>query len=346
MIFLKPERLSRFSWGVTTDMTGAVIAKPSFKELTENSAEIKELLESFTMLYTFKEMGGEYFDRNFKNTKSADSLTSKGYVERFNEIAQVLVNEKADVLVTVGGDGIASYSAGAIIKTDKNHKIGIIGYPAGTANIGPIVQNGICKESLETYKELDAIEVSCNGHVLGYGFNDVILGSSLLGTINDTWANVNAQKLARDGVVEECIPCEKAVTEDFSLTLNGKQIPLQNWKGRIAQICISTLHQDNLNGRAVTGGLGESIGFEHPAALAILDKISVDAREETWNSQVLRTTSHICFNEKDTLTLKGFEKETCVIIDGNPFIIEGNELIIKCKANAIPVYGCGGKNEK
>lgn len=324
-------------------MTGAVISKPSFHEFSVNKEEIKKLLESFTVLYTFKEMGGDYFAQNFSNTQSLGSLSAKSYVERFPEIAEKIREKNVDVLVTVGGDGIASYSASALInnKADNGKTIGIIGYPAGTANIGPIVQKSISPDSLKNYKELDAIEVSQNGNVIGYGFNDVVLGNTMLGTIDGKWANIDAKELALNYNIKEAIPVNKIVKDNFTLTLNGKETDLTSFKGKIAQICISTLHQDNLNGRAVMGGLGESIGYEHPAALAILDKVSVDAREETWNCQSLRTTGHLCFCEKDTLVLKNFEKTTCIMIDGNPFVMNGDEITIKCKANAIPVYGYG-----
>lgn len=324
-------------------MIGAVISKPSFHEFSVNTEEIKALLNSFTKLYTFKEMGEDFFKANFSNVESLGSLEAKSYVERFPEIVKKITEKNVDVLVTVGGDGIASYSASALILSSNNNgkKIGIIGYPAGTANIGPIVQKTISLNSLKTSKELDAIEVSQNGKVIGYGFNDVVFGNTMLGTMNGNWANINAAELAKNYNIVEAIPNDKIVKENFTLSLNGKKQDLSLWNGKIAQICISTLHQDNLNGRAIMGGLGESIGYEHPAALALLDKVSVDARPETWNCQNLRTTSHLCFCEKDTIELENFTKETCVMIDGNPFIIDDNKITIKCKANAIPVFGYG-----
>lgn len=323
-------------------MIGAVISKPSFSKFSSNETEIRELLSSFSTLYTFPQMGGDFFAANFSNTESLGVLQAKGYVDRFPEIIRKIIEKGADVLITVGGDGIASYSASAIIKYAecKGITLGIIGYPAGTANIGPIVQRNISTKSLNRIKKLDAIEVAFNGKVIGYGFNDVIFGNTMLGTMSNKWANIDALQLAKNCKIVSAEPSSKIVRNDFEIILNDKKLELSDWKGKIAQICISTLHQDKLSGRAVMGGLSESIGYEHPAAIALLDKVSVDARPETWNCQVLRNTGHLCFSEKDTIVLKNFEKTTCVMIDGNPFEITGDEITIKCKANAIPVFGC------
>lgn len=356
-------------------MKGALVAKPGFVLSQEAHERLFRILESLEVVFVSEDMGGEYFlseaSRPGRISKfiSIGHITERNYALRFDEFIVKVAAKGVDVVITVGGDGIASYMATAIIRQQKklSKHIGILGFPAGTANVGPIVQANQNEKSLLKKKGLDAIEVSCAGKVLGYGFNDVIIGRTFLGTIDGKWANLNARAMAEKGeavqyCLQDCMQEESVVDLNFKIFLNGKEVyglqprfphglphklphelppgnPLGLPQELIKQICISTLHQENLYGRAIIGGLVEAYGFRHPAAIALLDKISNDARPETWGIKGFRTTTQLCFDEGDVIKLAGFAKDVCVIIDGNPFVIEKDSVVLRCVPEAVLVYG-------
>ncbi len=354
-------------------MKGALVAKPGFVLSQEAHERLFRILESLEVVFVSEDMGGEYFLSDASGPFDASGpgriskfisighITEENYALRFDEFVVKVATKGVDVVITVGGDGIASYMATAIIRQQKklSKPIGILGFPAGTANVGPIVQANQDEKSLLKKRGLDAIEVSCDGKVLGYGFNDVIIGRTFLGTIGGKWVNLNARAMAEKGVavqycLQDCMQEESVVDTNFKIFLNEKEVsglshkptyelppgnPLGLPQELIKQICISTLHQENLYGRAIIGGLVEANGFRHPAAIALLDKISNDARPETWGIKGFRTTTQLCFDEGDVIELAGFAKDVCVIIDGNPFVIEKDSVVLRCVPEAVLVYG-------
>ena len=326
-------------------MKGAVVAKPGFSLSPEANEKLFEILGKMGVVFVSPDMGGEYFLSRLNlipQTKvvSVGSIEEKCYPLRFDEFISKAAQAGAEVVVTVGGDGIASYTATAIIRQKASDSLSLLGFPAGTANVGPIVQANPSGASLLKKVGLDAIEVSCAGKVLGYGFNDVIIGRTFLGTLDGKWVNLNARAMALKGeAVQDDMKDSCVVDPGFKIIMNGKEMSLARADASIKQVCISTLHQDNLYGRAVFGGLSEAYGFKHPAALALLDKVSNDARPETWGRKELRTTVQLCFDETDLIKLDGLSKDACVIIDGNPFVLEVGSVDLRCVPNAVMAYG-------
>ncbi len=333
-------------------MIGAVVAKPGFHLDDEKRGLLFSILKQFDVLLVSEDMGGEYFINGLGRTGqmkvvSVGSIEEEVYPLRFDEFVLKAGRHGAQIIVTVGGDGIASYMATAIIRQSSRipHGMGIFGFPAGTANVGPIVQN-IKQDTpdviLRKRQGMDSIEVKCAGKVLGYGFNDVIIGWTFLGTLGDKWVNLNARAMALKGeAVEEHDPDRGVTGPGFSVSLNGREQSIPSFYS-IRQICISTLHQDNLYGRAITGSFIEASAFEHPAAVALLDKFSTDAREETWGEKRFRSTSHLCFDDTDRIRIDGIAEGACVIIDGNPFVLEENSIDLRCVPESVTVYGIGG----
>lgn len=325
-------------------MISAVVAKPGFSLSLDDEQKLFSIIGKFDTLLVSEDMGGSYFTSRSEfisecSIISVGCIEEKRYPFRFDEFVNKINSHGAEIIVTVGGDGIASYVATAIIRQKKS--IGILGFPAGTANVGPIVRADHDSYSFAHKSEIDAIEVSCNGKVIGYGFNDVIIGWTFLGTVDGNCVNLKAHEMAKNGkAVEETDYDKPVVGNDFEICMNGKSKKFLQC-ALIKQICISTLHQDNLYGRTIMGGVAEAYGFEHPASIALLDKIATDARPETWGIKEFRTTSHLCFDEKDCVEIKGIANGACVIIDGNPFVLEKNKIDLRCIPNSVTVYGVG-----
>ncbi|MBR4427603.1 MAG: NAD(+)/NADH kinase [Spirochaetales bacterium] len=324
-------------------MICAVTAKPNLVLSDEKKWQLYSILGLFDKILVSEDMGGSYFASDVELQSSSiisvGRIKEKIYPLRFDEFVKKVEKEGAEVVVTVGGDGIASYVATAIIR--QGAAMGILGFPAGTANVGPIVRSDIEKTSIERSARLDSIEVSCAGKVLGYGFNDVIIGHSFLGTVGGRWANLCAKTMALRGEVNELDMKDEQVTGNgFSIRLNGKAQPIPSI-GTVKQICVSTVHTENLYGRAIVGGLMEASGMNHPASIVLLDKVANDARPETWQQKAFRTSAHLCFEAGDVIEIGGMSDGVCVIIDGNPFAMGENKLELRCVPDSVLVFGIG-----
>lgn len=302
-------------------MKAAFLAKPGFSFNEENKA-LKSILSSFDSVICFDKVD-----------------ETKGYVGSIESFVDRCIADDCDVFVTAGGDGIASYTASAIIRNPSARKPGILAYPAGTANAGPIVK-ATSANTFESFHKvtIDAIQVSCGEKVLGYAFNDVIIGNSFLGTLDGRFVNLDAIAMAKEGKAVETVADPSITGKDFCVKVNGKEMELSGAAAKPAQICASTLQFDRIDQRAIFGGLMASVGEQHPAAISFMDRIAVDSRPETWGFKGLSCTSQICFGPEDTIVLSGFTDKGQIIIDGNPFVRQADEIELKCTAEAITAY--------
>lgn len=316
-------------------MKALFLAKPGFRIIGNKDPDIKNLIDilrSFSVVYTSGDLYNDCikcdihaFRLELTEDAKSDSWSNE-YVDNINRMVSFAVDNIVDVYITAGGDGTVSYVASSTILNSRNKTFRplFIGFPAGTANAGPIVKRlGTGDISKMKMTKIDAIEVSDGGIPIGYGFNDVIIGNSFLGTINGELKNFDAVSMARNGEAKVISPGTDITSGLFRANLNGKALEI---KHDVKQICISTLQFDEFTMRAVFGGILNAVGFDHPAAAAFMDRVMVDSDQESWNYKGSVSTTHVCFNEADSLKISGLGKDAHIIIDGNPFIRQTDEL--------------------
>ena len=299
-------------------MKAAVFSKPGIKYFPPS---LEKLLSCFDELL---------YRSDFADT------TEKNYVKAIEKDVRTILEKNPNVLICVGGDGMASYVASAVIKTGCSKPPVLLGWGAGTANVGPIVSIS-CSENLEDYRTFtfDALRISDEDEVLGYAFNDLIVGSSFLGTVDGQTVNLDARAMAVEGRAVVCNPGENILKEDYRLFFNGKELGQLPFKVR--QICASTVDGSSMYGRAVYGGLMQACGMENAACVAFMDRIAVDSRPWTWSYKGMVNTGHFCFSKGDCVEICCLTKDGQIIIDGNPFIRKGNRIRIECVPNAVSV---------
>lgn len=247
------------------------------------------------------------------------------YKMRLATMVRTLLSHDPDYLVSIGGDGLASYIASAVVAT--GNKVSLLGIAAGTANVGPIVSFTMEQLSRLQLSDLEAvpidgITVSDDSGYLGVGFNDVILGNSFLGTKDGGCSNFSVEELL---IHQRRVPIEvgtRVVTKGFSVLVDGQERSFFS-SLPIAQIVISPLQFDRLYGRAVFGGLCLGRDSEHLAALGLSTRNVVDSRSEAWNYKDFTAIQHLVFPEGCVLTLSQLGVDAHIIIDGNPFLREG-----------------------
>ena len=290
------------------------------------------ILRSFSTVYTSPVHYGQCIDAGIKAQELSLLKKTDGnpYIQNIDYMVSQSLGHDVDVFITAGGDGTASYVASSVIRhmrqdLGRNKHPLFLGFPAGTANAGPIV-HPLDTGDINDLEEvtLDAIEVKDGDEVIGYGFNDVIIGNSFLATVDDDLVNLDAAAMALNGKKVVVRPGERITGKDFTVKLDGEtaQIP----QNKIAQICISPVGLMALGPKAVLGGLLNSEGDTHPAAAAFIDRNMIDSDPSSWNWRGPVTTTHICFTEKEVLEISGLGEDAQVIVDGNPFIRKADRL--------------------
>ena len=316
-------------------MKAFFLAKPGFRfNSPQHGAETSVLisiLRNFSDVYTSPELHDECTDNgiNARKLDKARGNYINSYVQDINDMVRQALDLQVDVYVTAGGDGIMSYVASSVIMNGCGRKPEplFLGFPAGTANAGPIVHTlGTSDLGSLTKVSLDAVEVTDGDEVIGYGFNDVVIGNTFLGTLEGNLVNLDAREMVSYGKQKTTSIGEKISTGALKTALNGEYVEIGMDSQSIRQICISPLQGDNINQRAVFGGLLNSVGDEHPCAAAFISRNMIDSNPATWNYRGPVTTVHICFTEKDVLELSGLGEDAQIIIDGNPFIRKNDRI--------------------
>lgn len=267
----------------------------------------------------------------------APALTGS-YLEDLAAAVDALEAGKPDCYVLAGGDGLCAYVADRLVTRGRPQPC-LVGIAGGTANVGPIIAlraeelaridaGGLCFEPCDGLEARDA-----SGH-LAYGFNDLVLGNTLLATCEGRMAIVSARALATGGLKKREEPLAQ-IAEALKVLKNGEPVP-----GGIpspAQAVASCLNRDRIYGRAVMGALCFSAGEAHAAGLALLSDPAIAPGEMSAGYRRFLNASQLIFMPEDELAVSGFGPETCLIADGNPYLIEGPELTIRIKPDLIRV---------
>ncbi len=314
-------------------MKALFIYKPGFN-LKDYPKELLQILRDADEVITTHGMAGKC--RNLVVSARGFETQGRGYVQDIEEMVAHAMDNDVDLLITAGGDGTAGYVASAALMHRRDsRRIRLLAFPAGTANIGPIVHR-IDKEGvgLEDMKEveLDALEVRQGDRLVGYAFNDVIIGNTYLGTLDNKVTNLDARALALEGRTVRAEVAQDIVDGSFRVELNGKEVKVG---GEIRQICASPLHAMPRNPHVVMGGLVQCIGYEHPAAIAFLDRNLTSTDEANWDIHCITRTTHLCFNGDDVVRLSGFTDDAQIIVDGNPFIRTERDVSLRMIPKAV-----------
>lgn len=248
------------------------------------------------------------------------------YKMRLAMMVRTLLSHKPDYLVSVGGDGLASYVASAVVATAS--KVVLFGIAAGTANVGPIVsfspgQLSRLKLSDLEAVPIDGISVSDDSGPLGVGFNDVIFGNSFLGTEDGVCCNLSVEELL---IHQRRVPIgvgTRIVTKDFSVQVDGQQQSF-SVSADIAQVVVTPLQFDRLYGRAILGGLCLGRDAQSLGALGLCTRNVVDVSSDAWNFKGFTGIQHLVFPPGCEIKLSHLGPDAHIIIDGNPFLRRGD----------------------
>lgn len=272
-----------------------------------------------------------YGDAFLPKARAIASEPGPSYKESLYRAVEALADEDPFLIATVGGDGLASYTAFALNRIGA--RIPILGVAAGTANVGPIAvftpeELGSMVLTDFEVEEVSGLRVDLDGEAVAYAFNDLVLGNTLLATIDGRIRNISALGLADESTVVEAVPGRRIAREDFQILKNGWAVPPPFPPAQIGQIIASPLQFDRLYGRAVFGTLCGSGGDPRLGAVLISDTPIVDASligvSETAE---FKSGAHLLFSAGESIVFTGLDADAHAIVDGNPFPRRGEQKI-------------------
>ncbi|MFA6365871.1 MAG: hypothetical protein WCX13_01635 [Candidatus Hydrogenedentales bacterium] len=257
----------------------------------------------------------------------ASSGSPSGYVEELRAAVAALSAWGAELLVCVGGDGLASYAADAMLAGLR--PMPLLGVAAGTINVGPIVTLGLDgiadldPEKLRTEK-VGAVEVSVDGVHLAYGFNDIVIGDTFLGMVDGAAKSLSVRTMLESGRKREASPSPDIVGSAFAVRKNGAGI--DSGMRRPAQIIVSPLGKREFFARAIAGILCDAAYMKGAAAVALFDSVIVRAGSPERGIFDFSATEQLLFGPGDCVEISGLAAAGQIVVDGNPFARSGDRV--------------------
>ncbi len=243
-------------------------------------------------------------------------------------LALALVERQVDLLVVVGGDGTLADVAFALASLPAGQASPpILGIGCGSTNVGPLVAcrapdvESLAIEDLETAC-VPAALVRYQGKLLGIGFNDCILGFTVLGTLDGVVRDLDAaakmqgiNRLGEPGPVGQAHSLVERLAADGTV----EEVARGEWISSVAIGFSSPVYF----GKAITGGVCLASYLGIPAGCLVTDSPMV--RMETTRQEVLAMGSlrsqYISFDESMIIRVSGMRQGTAVCADGNPLLI-------------------------
>lgn len=260
------------------------------------------------------------------------------YVEDLRSSVAAFAAWGVELIVCVGGDGLASYSADAMISSGR--QMTLFGVPAGTINAGPIVTEGI--EAVEPpslsqlrVEQVGAVEVLVDGEHVAYGFNDVVFGDTYLGTVGGKVGNLSARALLERGEKVEAKASKDIVSKRFRIFKNSRRLRPHNL--RPAQLVAAPLRRREFFARAIAGVLCNASFMEGPAALSLFDSVIVSAGPPCHGLEDFSSSEQVLFGPGDLIEIEGLAEAGLIIADGNPYTRMGGVVSLRSIPNLVDV---------
>ena len=259
----------------------------------------------------------------------------------FGQIAarvKALVGAGAEQLICIGGDGTATYILTALYQIGVT--LPVLGIASGTANVGPVVSAAL--DQLTGHRLSDCKEISCDGlaaymdgRFVSLAFNDLVIGDTFLATVGGKTCNVSVHELLQNGKLVPKSPEKDLISADFLVELNGT--PVIPAVGSIQQIVLSSAAMESHYGRAIYGPLGKCDWGDKKGVIALCDHIAVSYEENDAGTGRFSTMQYLLFGPDDHVVLRGFSPKACMICDGNPYLLDSEDIEVRYLKNLVRV---------
>lgn len=315
-------------------MKVAVIANSSAGRQSTQGSILAALQEKWpgAALYGVTGYGGELLP------ETLDGPERGSYLEKFSQVMETLLERSPDILVTVGGDGTAAYAADWQLRNGR--RVPMFGIGAGTANVGPIVTERDA-ENIPTLEELEPVQMGAiealqpDGIHIAYGFNDLVLGNTLLGSENGQTVTFDAYAMAAEGAKRPCKCLRSIAGEGFSVEKNGVALPTQ--LPNVGQVVASTVERENYYGRAVTGLLCFTPGSPFQAAVYVSTVPIITCEESPEGFDDWLCGAQLLLQPGDALIFRGLAPTVCAVADGNPYVLPEGNVLLRYTPNLLTV---------
>lgn len=237
------------------------------------------------------------------------------------ELARLLVRRGLDSLIVVGGDGTMSDVACVLVEEQAPPPI--FGLGVGSTNAGALVS---CQaHQIEEFdasrllaRQLPALLAYFEDELVGVGFNDCILGFTVVATIDGRLRDVEVGAKMQG----ENIPAQPAsiATAKTIVQRLGRDEVIEIGRGEDVATVVIGLAEAAFTAKAITGGVCLASLTGAPAGCLVagqpLVRVELDARDVLALPAI--RTSYLSFGPEMRIRVEGIRQGAALCVDGNP----------------------------
>jgi hypothetical protein len=237
-------------------------------------------------------------------------------------VASAALHQGVDALVVVGGDGTLSDIAFAVFQAGS--QCPILGVGAGSINAGDLMT---CKASQVDMLQacefqvelLNALETSHNGQTLALAFNDVVIGTTVVGTVDGAYQDLDANAF---------LESRQVPGKPRPIGGDSARVTKHNIRGEIlvdsgqsvGTVVAGFANYECFFGKAIIGGVGLSGVAGAPAGCIVCEQALVCTHLDL--AQHLQTepirSAYVSLLEDDVIRVTGLDYPAVLCADGNP----------------------------
>lgn len=266
-------------------------------------------------------------------------------------VARASLEAGVDVLVVIGGDGTLSDIASAIFQTGT--RCPILGVGSGSINAGDLIT---CKAAqVETLRNcsfqvdrLNALEAGYNQRFMALAFNDVVIGMTIVGTVDGGYRDLDANAFME----ARQVPAKPHPigTEAARVTKQTASGELSVSAGRdVGTVVVGFSHYNSFFGKAIIGGVGLSAVAGIPAGCLVCDQplVVVNLELDDHLRMEPMRSSYVSLNDGDVIRVTGLDHPAVLCADGNPLaaLRSSDECEIRVRPAAVDVLRIAGDGQ-
>jgi hypothetical protein len=241
--------------------------------------------------------------------------------QRTQALALEMARRDLSALVVVGGDGTMADVGFALVSLEDPPPV--LGVGTGSTNVGTLItcraaEVGRLNPQALRPQPLDALLAYLEGELLGVGFNDCVLGFTVVATVEGRPRDVAvAPKMKGRNVLGKPRPIGRKETVVVRTGPGGIQ---EIGRGEQVATVVVGLAEANFVGKALTGGVCLAALAGAPAGCLVADQplvtIEID-RKTVLDLPPLRST-YVSLDESRRIEIGGVRRGTGLCVDGTP----------------------------
>jgi NAD kinase len=260
--------------------------------------------------------------------------------EQTRALTRCIAEQKVDALIVLGGDGTLADVAQVLI--ELGCRTPILGIGAGSTNVGRLITcrasevSELCPEKIETWK-VACLTARVNDNLLGQAFNDVVIGHTVVGTIEGQIRDIDAAERLR-GILRAGTPrpVGTSKTRVIRCSKNGETVVAV---GEGVGMVVAGFAEPAFFGKAVAGGicLAALTGLPAGCLVSSLPLVQVEITSSALLRAAPIVSSYVTLSEEVSIVAENVRDGAVLCVDGNPLCLldSSDRVIISAHEDAV-----------